>query len=95
MTKDLIVNGSLLFSKHIALDSTVNNRYYSFMKMQTQYITDEKGRKKAVILGIKEYERLMHALEELKDKRAFVSVVHEKSIPYGEIESRLKKSKRL
>jgi hypothetical protein len=65
------------------------------MKTQTQYITDEKGKKKAVILGIKEYERLMHALEELEDKRAFVSVVHEKSIPYGEIEARLKKSKRL
>lgn len=65
------------------------------MKTQTQYITDVKGKKKAVILDIKEYERLMHALEELEDKKAFVSVVHEKSIPYGEIESRLKKSKRL
>jgi hypothetical protein len=59
------------------------------MKTQTQYITDAKGKKKAVILGIKEYERLVHALEELEDKKAFISVVHEKSIPYGEIESRL------
>ena len=77
------------------LDSDVNNLYYLFMKTQTQYITDEKGKKKAVILDIKEYERLIHALEELEDKKAFVSVIHEKSIPYGEIESRLKKSKRL
>ncbi len=65
------------------------------MKAQTQYITDGKGKKKAVILDIKEYERLMHALEELKDKKAFLSVVHEKAVPYGEIESRLKRSKRI
>ena len=64
------------------------------MKAQPQYITDGKGKKKAVIIDIKEYERLIHALEELEDKKAFLSVVHEKSIPYGEIEARLKKSKR-
>ena len=81
--------------RHNTLDSDVNNPYYLCMKMQTQYITDEKGKKKAVILDIKEYERLIHALEELEDKKAFVSVIHEKSIPYGEIESRLKKSKRI
>jgi len=81
--------------RHNTLDSDVNNRYYLFMKTQTQYITDGKGKKKAVILDIKEYERLIHALEELEDKKAFVSVIHEKSIPYGEIESRLKKSKRI
>lgn len=76
------------------LDSDAENRYYLFMKAQPQYITDGKGKKKAVIIDIKEYERLIHALEELEDKKAFLSVVHEKSIPYGEIEARLKKSKR-
>lgn len=65
------------------------------MKAHTQYITDEKGKKKAVILDLKEYEKLLRALEDLEDKKAFLSVVHEKSIPYGEVESRLKKSKRL
>ncbi len=64
------------------------------MKTQTHYITDEKGNKKAVILDIREYERLMHALEEVEDKKAFLSVVHEKAVPYGKIESRLKRSKR-
>jgi PHD/YefM family antitoxin component YafN of YafNO toxin-antitoxin module len=65
------------------------------MKAHTQYITDEKGRKKAVILDIREYEKLLLALEDLEDKKAFLSVVREKAVPYGEIESRLKKSKRL
>ena len=65
------------------------------MKAHAQYITDEKGKKKAVILDLKEYEKLMHALEDLEDKKAFLSVVREKAVPYGEIESRLRKSKRL
>jgi len=65
------------------------------MKTHTQYITDEKGNKKAVILDIKEYQKLLQALEDLEDKKAFRSVVREASIPYSAIESRLKKSKRL
>lgn len=64
------------------------------MKAHAQYITDEKGKKKAVILDIKEYEKLLLALEEVEDKKAFLSVVREKSVPYSAIESRLKKSKR-
>jgi len=73
----------------------INNLYYLFMKANAQYITDEKGKKKAVILDLKEYEKIIHALEDLEDKKAFLSSVREKSVPYGEIESRLKKSKRL
>lgn len=65
------------------------------MKTHAQYITDNKGKKKAVILDLKEYEKLLHALEDLEDKKAFISVVREKSVPYSDIESRLKKSKRL
>jgi PHD/YefM family antitoxin component YafN of YafNO toxin-antitoxin module len=64
------------------------------MKTHAQYITDDKGKKKAVILDIKEYEKLLRALEDLEDKKAFLSVVREKSIPYSGIEARLKKSKR-
>lgn len=65
------------------------------MKAQTRYSTDARGKKKAVILDIKEYERLLRALEDLEDKKAFLSVVHEKPVPCGEIEARLKRSKRL
>jgi hypothetical protein len=65
------------------------------MKTHAQYIIDEKGRKKAVVLDINEYKKLLHAVEEIEDKKAFLSVVREPSVPYSEIESRLKKSKRL
>ena len=64
------------------------------MKTHAQFITDDKGKKKAVILDLKEYEKLMRALEDLEDKKAFRSVVREKAVPYGEIEARLKRSKR-
>ena len=65
------------------------------MKAHAQYIIDEKGKKKAVILDLKEYKKLINALEDLEDKKAFLSTVREKSVPYGDIEARLKKSKRL
>ncbi len=65
------------------------------MKTSARYIIDDKGRKKAVILELKEYKKLIRALEDLEDKKAFRSAVREKSVPYGTIESRLKRSKRL
>ena len=33
----------------------------------TKYVVDEKGRKKAVLLDIKEYSRLLARLEEMED----------------------------
>ncbi len=33
----------------------------------TKYLVDSKGRKKAVLLNIKEYSRLLDRLEELQD----------------------------
>lgn len=63
------------------------------MKTQAQYIIDNKGKRKAVILDIKYYQKLLHTIEEVEDRKAFKSVSKEKSIPYLEIESRLKRDK--
>jgi len=38
--------------------------------METRYVTDEKGERVGVILDVREYERLMGALEDLADLRA-------------------------
>lgn len=35
--------------------------------METRYVTDEKGERVGVILDVKEYERLVEAVEELHD----------------------------
>jgi PHD/YefM family antitoxin component YafN of YafNO toxin-antitoxin module len=38
--------------------------------METRYVTDEKGERVGVILDVKEYERLIEAMEDLADLRA-------------------------
>lgn len=37
---------------------------------ERRYVTDEEGRRTAVIIDVAEYERLMEALEDLEDLRA-------------------------
>src|SRR6266478_3135215 len=41
------------------------------MKEPTQFLTNEKGEKIAVVIGIEEYEKLLEELEALEDIRAF------------------------
>ena len=52
--------------------------------METRYVTDEKGERVGVILNVKEYERLMEALEDLADLRAADEALE--AIPRGEEE---------
>ena len=44
-------------------------------KAATEYIVDSKGRKKAVVLPVKEFDRLMEHLEELEDALALEEAV--------------------
>jgi hypothetical protein len=39
--------------------------------MKTQFITDAKGEKLAVVLPIKDYEKILEKLEELEDIKAY------------------------
>ena len=41
------------------------------MKEPTQFLTNEKGEKIAVVIGIEEYERLLEELEDLEDVRSY------------------------
>lgn len=38
--------------------------------METRYVTDENGERVGVLLDVKEYERLLDAVEDLSDLRA-------------------------
>lgn len=40
------------------------------MKEPTQFLTNEKGERIAVVISIEEYERLLEELEDLEDIRA-------------------------
>ncbi len=54
--------------------------------MTTQYITDSSGKKLAVILPIKDYEKMLEELEELEDIKMYdkVKALNEPSVPFEE-----------
>lgn len=56
--------------------------------LQAQYITDEKGKKTAVILPIEEFEEL---LEDLQDLAVLAERREEPTIPHEEVIARLKR----
>ncbi|RLE98268.1 MAG: type II toxin-antitoxin system Phd/YefM family antitoxin [Thermoprotei archaeon] len=57
--------------------------------MNIKYIVDEKGRKTAVIIPIKEYRRLM---EDLHDLAVVAERRHEPTISLEELKRRLKEN---
>ena len=54
--------------------------------MKTQFVTDNHGKKQAVLLPIKEYKRMLDELDELEDIRLYdeVKAHKEPSIPIEE-----------
>lgn len=56
------------------------------MTLNPQFITDAKGRRKSVILSIKEYEQLLEQLEDAEDIRLYdeVKALNEPAIPFEE-----------
>lgn len=55
--------------------------------MKTQFVTDDHGKKLAVILPIKEYEKMVEELEDLEDIRLYDEAKKEddgKRIPFSE-----------
>ena len=44
------------------------------MKEPTQFLTNEKGERIAVVIDIEEYERLIEAVEDAEDVRAYDEV---------------------
>lgn len=57
-------------------------------KFQEQFIVDEKGEKKAVVLSIEEYEEL---LEDLHDLALIAERRDESTITFEELKQRLEK----
>ena len=54
-----------------------------------QYVTDEKGRKKSVILPVETYEEM---LEDIQDLVAVAERRKDKTISFDEMKKRLKKN---
>lgn len=64
---------------------------------ETKYVVDGKGRKKAVLLNIKEYSRLLARLEELEDTLDLDEVIRREEgfRDYREVREELHKEGRL
>jgi low affinity Fe/Cu permease len=58
------------------------------LKLKEKFLTDEKGRKEAVVLDVGTYEEL---LEDLEDLAAIADRKNEPAIPWAEVERKLKK----
>ena len=63
--------------------------------MATMVVTDEKGKKVGVLVPIKDYEKMMRALEDAADERAYQKAMRRKepTIPLREA-IKLRKEKR-
>jgi len=64
---------------------------------KAKYVVDEKGRKRAVLLDIKEYQQFLQRLEELEDALSLDEAVRtaQSFKDYGEIRAELKREGRL
>ena len=61
---------------------------FTIRDLQAQYITDETGKKTAIILPIEEFEEL---LEDLQDLAILAERRDEPTIPHEEVIARLKR----
>jgi len=61
---------------------------HTIRELQAQYITDEEGKKTAVILPIEEFEEL---LEDIADMAVLLERRDEPTIPFDEVVAKLKR----
>jgi hypothetical protein len=66
------------------------------MKEPTQFLTNEKGEKVAVVIAIEEYEKLLEELEDLEDIRAYDEAIAsgETPIPFEQAIAEIKRSRK-
>ena len=64
----------------------------SRLKLEPKYITDAQGIKTAVVLDIRQYEKLLARLEEVEDIECIKSVQDEPAEDYQEYRKRRLKS---
>ncbi|MEW6208590.1 MAG: hypothetical protein AB1631_09500 [Acidobacteriota bacterium] len=63
------------------------------LKLQPKYITDSKGIKTAVVLDLKQYEKLLDLLEEIDDAEYVKSAQNEPTEDYHQYRKRRFKNK--
>lgn len=66
------------------------------MREPTQFLTNDKGEKIAVVIGIEEYKKLLEELEDLEDIRAYDEAIAsgETPIPFEQAIAEIKRSRK-
>lgn len=69
------------------------------MKEPTQFLTNEKGEKIAVVISIEEYEKLIEELENLEDLQAIeaydaAKALGEAPVPFDEAVARIERNRK-
>jgi hypothetical protein len=59
------------------------------IKLHEEYIVDDKGKPSAVVLRIREYRKLLEALEDLADSQYIKEHCKEKRIPLDKVVNEL------
>ena len=75
-----------------------NQNFLDMTTLNPQYITDKKGRKTAVILKIKEYQKILEELEDADDIRLYDEAKKEDDgtrIPMDEVFKAIEKKKKI
>lgn len=67
------------------------------VKIDTKFITDKNGDRKAVVMDMKDYENLMEFIDDLEDAYELFKAEREarKFIPYDAFREKLKKEGRI
>jgi len=60
------------------------------IQFREQYMVDAHGHPTAVVLGIREYRKLLRQLEDAEDIKYIKTHRHEKSVPFTKIVAELK-----
>ena len=65
------------------------------IKVHEEYLTDEKGKKKAIVIPLPEWQQIKEELEELDDIRAYDEAKSKQSdvIPFDEALKEIQKGK--
>ena len=59
--------------------------------MEIQYLTDAKGKKKAIVIPIKMYEKMIEDMEDMEDLLAVLQRKNSPKIPFSESLEKIKK----
>ena len=65
------------------------------LQLNEKYVYDQKGQKKEVIIGYKEYLKLMALLEDLDDIEEIKKVEAEETMPWEEVKNILSSQDKL